>query len=452
MKKSILFFVLIFLSASFNSYGKRIAYWSFDDSTAKDNSGSGYHGTMVNNPVPVIGVHGKGTAMSFIGKEYYVPVSGNKSIIGSYIDLPNVNLGMYNSYTISLWVLDSSMSSFGGESYIILGDQTTAWDGIGRYQESAYNSTYYLFSSSGSVVYAGLNRYIYELSNLKKWVHYALVYNSGVLKTYINGTFAYTQSGCTNPSIKGRSALAGTYWTYNGEYRQSARFTGALDEVMIFDNALSDKEILDLVTPLTPPTSPCLDITKNSFTLVGNTKISNDTVRLSESKSYVSGGAWINYPVNTNDSLTIKFKFKFKNGSNSNSDDRTHPGADGIALVLKKNNDLKIGGSGDSIGYAGLDTCLAIEFDSYINLFEERFDNHVAFNYSTNNPISSNHANDNTVKNLGDYFVADGRTYFSKVVYSPQSSLINVYLGESENNMQKISFDSKCKKYSEFFV
>ena len=283
MKKLTLSIFIAFLFSALSSYSSIIAYWSFDDSTAKDFSGNGYHGTMRNNPKPVPGVNGKGTAMSFIGKDYYVPVSGNKGIIGSYIDIPNVNLSIYSSYTISLWVLDSSMTTVGGEAYIMLGSHTNAWNGIGRFQETIYNPTYYLFSSAGNYVYTGLSRYIFDLANLYKWVHYTLVYNNGVLKTYINGTLAYTQSGCTNPLISGNSALAGHYWTYSGEYRQSARFTGVLDEVMIFNEALSDSAILELYHPLPTIKSQINDCNKRIYKVESFDNI--DSINIVNSKN-----------------------------------------------------------------------------------------------------------------------------------------------------------------------
>jgi hypothetical protein len=76
MKKII--FCLLFLSTFLFAQQYRehlVAWWHFDDSTANDHSGNGYHGLIRHSPEPVEGIYN--TAFEFEGTGYY----GDKAII-----------------------------------------------------------------------------------------------------------------------------------------------------------------------------------------------------------------------------------------------------------------------------------------------------------------------------------------------------------------------------------
>lgn len=89
MKRIICLAIILLIScndASAQDLKKDLAaYWSFDDSTARDQSGNGYHGTIKNSPKPVEGVHGKGTAFRFQGKGYYIMNYESDTQIGDHI-------------------------------------------------------------------------------------------------------------------------------------------------------------------------------------------------------------------------------------------------------------------------------------------------------------------------------------------------------------------------------
>jgi hypothetical protein len=69
--KCLIILVALSTVSSIDTYGQfdeyLYAYWSFEDSTANDHSGNGYHGTIMNNVWPVIGVNGRGTALHLEG-------------------------------------------------------------------------------------------------------------------------------------------------------------------------------------------------------------------------------------------------------------------------------------------------------------------------------------------------------------------------------------------------
>lgn len=71
-----------------------------------------------------------------------------------------------------------------------------------------------------------------------------------------------------------------------------------------------------------------------------------------------SGGAWFDNPIDFDEDFTIYYQANF--GANDN-------GADGMALVFKRNSNPEIGGVGGGIGYEGINNSLIIEFDTYQN-------------------------------------------------------------------------------------
>ena len=92
-------------SAQVNLDSGLVAYWSFDDSTATDNSGNGHDGTIY-DATPVLGVHGQ--ALDFDG-------------INNYVEVDNApDLNPPNAITLVAWYRpDSSMGQGSGNDPII---------------------------------------------------------------------------------------------------------------------------------------------------------------------------------------------------------------------------------------------------------------------------------------------------------------------------------------------
>lgn len=58
-----------------------VAFWSFEDGTAKDVSGNGYHGTLMNSPTSALGHDGEGKSIKLEG-------FGENTSQGDHILLP----------------------------------------------------------------------------------------------------------------------------------------------------------------------------------------------------------------------------------------------------------------------------------------------------------------------------------------------------------------------------
>lgn len=223
-----------------------IAYWSFDDSTARDFSGNGYDARIVNNPKPIQGI--KGAAFYFNGKGDYFLANEPESIMGDHIRLPFIDLKQLSEFTITLWVKEDDMTHFGGEAYFWISDShDDGWLGIADFcnQYPIYdpNSKVIRFAVGAGLINNQPLSYEFKQEFKGQWKFYTLVYQNNYIYAYIDGK--YIDKLQQNVNISGTlSALACHWWYYNGEHRKSTRFTGAIDEVKIWCKALNKSEIL----------------------------------------------------------------------------------------------------------------------------------------------------------------------------------------------------------------
>jgi hypothetical protein len=218
-----------------------IAYWSFDDSTARDFSGNGYDGIMMRNPKPVAGVFNKGLAMRFEG-------FGENSFLGSHILLPMINFANYPEFSVSLWVNEEGFSSWYGDAYIFFGDWTYGWLGItNHFNHKYYDGTLETNFTAGSVMHDHQITVPFNKDkDRNRWKHYCMTYANGTLKAYIDGEFVGEDSH--KVKIYGDKAGLNRSWWENGTIT-STRFIGSMDEVKIFCKALSPCEIKNIYSP-----------------------------------------------------------------------------------------------------------------------------------------------------------------------------------------------------------
>lgn len=212
------------LSASQNITGTSldsglVGLWSFDGrdisgTTAYDRSGQGNNGTLTNGPVTTIGKMGQ--ALSFDGVDD-----------GVYTSKPTfTSAGM----TISMWIKPTS--SFGINDNFIGVWATTGWlfrtgNTVAQHIEFYDGTTTY--ETSGSYIVPGVWQYVTVTLD-----------NSGVYRIYYNGSVVYTSSAGrpvpntgSNPNMSiGRLPATTSY-----------SFPGSIDDVRIYNRALSAKEV-----------------------------------------------------------------------------------------------------------------------------------------------------------------------------------------------------------------
>lgn len=217
-----------------------VARYAFDGNT---NDASGH----ANHPIITVG------APTFVAGKYGSAVDFNGT--SQYTMLPANLLASITNFTIAAWV---------------------NWDGGGVWQrifDFGNDTTQYLFltpsSGSGTLRFAittnsGAGEQVLETTPLPvgQWRHVAVTRNGTTAKLYLNGAVADTKTitiapASFNPAL---NYVGKSQWP-------DPLFNGRVDELFVYNYALSDTEILRLSANFPPPPSVP---TKLVTTLMGN--------------------------------------------------------------------------------------------------------------------------------------------------------------------------------------
>jgi hypothetical protein len=187
-----------------------VAHYSFDEGAGNilyDSSGNRNHGTLVNSPTWVQGI--KGGALSFNGSNQYVTI-------------PSISIT--NNITVSCWFVSFNNNQFG---FLV--------------SKSPVNSNWELFFEGGALKWRGASYppEIYIIPPIvNKWHHAVITQIGTIAQIYIDGILVIS---ATIPIIANGNGpiLIGTY----GE---AYYFNGLIDEVRIYNRALSAQEVQNL--------------------------------------------------------------------------------------------------------------------------------------------------------------------------------------------------------------
>ena len=158
----------------------------------------------------------------------------------SYGTLPAVDFSAMSSTTVAGWVKEEALSNFHGTYFFFWGDERDTFKhlGFGHFQEL--------------LGFGPVDAWVpYESSWQNVWTHFAMVHTETSSALFVNGIKVKEVS---QTGSKWKSNAAG----YIGGHRNSqygnflTRFQGAVDELMVFDRALGDGEVMSLVNPITP--------------------------------------------------------------------------------------------------------------------------------------------------------------------------------------------------------
>lgn len=229
-----------FLSSIRPASADMVGHWSFDEAdgkTAFDMSGRGANGTLHGNVSRVAGVFGG--ALSFDETDEYVTV-------------PHYSASDFTSgFTIALWVNGHVPTSTASP---------TRGPGVGTgFADRAFSSaiTRQDDFDSESGVFSGLPFQMPASALDGTWHHFALTVSTGGtprVSTFVDGALESSQK----LAGKGKSGIfdalfIGRQWTL-GE-----RFAGSLDEVRLYDAAMTPDEVNQLaITAVPSPSSAVL--------------------------------------------------------------------------------------------------------------------------------------------------------------------------------------------------
>ncbi|UCF42224.1 MAG: LamG domain-containing protein [Planctomycetota bacterium] len=227
MRLSLVIAALLGLLALFGSAeandANLVAYWAFDEGsgTVAYDSAGGNDGTFVGEPSWTTGqIDG---ALEFDGENDYISCGTGPALTGM------------GPFSVSAWVKTDIVK---GHAIVVQRGPGSANNGMygvsiladGRAQFGVYNSGHGFTCRSSVIVYDGL------------WHHVAAVRtNSTDGKIYVDGSLSGSDSG---PARSLNSLLP--VWIGGPGFTGPFRFEGKIDEVMIFNRALSDAEVEEL--------------------------------------------------------------------------------------------------------------------------------------------------------------------------------------------------------------
>ncbi|GJL61396.1 MAG: hypothetical protein NPIRA04_00500 [Nitrospirales bacterium] len=207
-----------------------VGHWTFDESSgtqASDDSGNAHHGTLLNGPSWTTGkISG---ALDFDGNDDYV-------LIGDPAD-GSLDMGAGQDFTLAAWIKTSDRTPNAGDSLRIISKQVSG----GRF----YTLRERTDGTVGFEVRTDGGNYAGQLSTSTiddgQWHHVAGTRNGSTLTIYVDGVAEGSTSGPTD-------SLANSAPLYIGHYQpgQGQNFHGAIDDVRIYQQALTASEIATL--------------------------------------------------------------------------------------------------------------------------------------------------------------------------------------------------------------
>jgi len=205
-----------------------VGYWNFDEGqgeVASDSSGNGHNGSLsnvdgtlhnMNNSNWVNGVYG--TALDF------------DSSNNDYVSLPSIN--PTDAITVEAWVKSSSNSGYSG-----------VWQIVSKYNAYILGTNSFGGKDMCFIIYDSTWRYgsCYTVPDPQNWHHFIGTYNklTQEKKLYVDGVLRSTTSPSgsinadTGPVFVARRECCNDY------------FDGIIDEVRIYNRALSDAEVAE---------------------------------------------------------------------------------------------------------------------------------------------------------------------------------------------------------------
>lgn len=219
-----------------------VGYWNFDEgagTTINDRSGTGNNGTLVNGGSAWTTGH-FGNALSFPG------TTGAGS---TRVEIPNAaSLQLTSAITVAAWVRVDNISS---DAPIIAKE---GGGGLLSYWFGTFPTGHFgmLLDQDGNQGWEADHRGEGSLTQ-GAWVHLAATWDGTTMINYVNGTSV--SAGLTTTSLLSaiNVSTARLFIGANSEYNTTA-FTGLIDDLYIYNRALSVSEIGQLLaSPIPEP-------------------------------------------------------------------------------------------------------------------------------------------------------------------------------------------------------
>ncbi|MFN0176022.1 MAG: LamG-like jellyroll fold domain-containing protein [Saprospiraceae bacterium] len=237
MQRFTWFILLIALNAS--AQPDLVGYYSFCNCNANDNSGQGNHGTLTGNPTCVPGQRGVGFLFN-----QNPGSNGCGKPGGEYVQLPAFDSIWQNGFTVCAWVRFDAISFF--ERIIDFGNGSGDGGGMpiwfGR-EGSSNNLTLESWITSNGSVNRTLGRLVAPNVITNGNIEYYCGTISGdTMRIYVNGVLKAQKKGHPILNVpRSNNFIGRSNWCFN-----DPDFKGFMDEVRIYNRALTEAEINSL--------------------------------------------------------------------------------------------------------------------------------------------------------------------------------------------------------------
>lgn len=207
--------------------GNLIAYYPFNGS-ANDASGNGHHGTVHGASLTQDRFGNPSRAYNFDGNDYI-----------SVPDSAQFTFG-WSPFTIAAWANIASFGADGG--YYLMGHSTGPGDTNKWIFWLGSTNIHFIATQPGSDwISIGSNTF-----DLNQWYHVAIRRNANELTAFVDGSPIGTASIGFSIPDPSASFLMGTA---EFGYPNTRLFRGQMDDVLLYNRALSDSEIYQLAIP-----------------------------------------------------------------------------------------------------------------------------------------------------------------------------------------------------------
>ena len=254
---------MLTVTAGSNSNGPA-GYWNLDGgsgATVSDASGNGNNGTFVNSPTWTTGI--SGGALQFDGTGFVsIPSSSTLAINGNAISF---GAWYYHTASANGFILGKTVSDY---TYM-MGLNQGAQQFMVYLQVGGQLKTL----SFPNSVPDGLTKYV------NTWVHFFVTYDGTTIRAYVNGVEAANQAASGTITSNSDAFAIGA----RGGDGSWAKFNSKIDEVRVYNRALSAQEVATLAgaavapPPVPPPATPPVI---SSFTASPNSVVAGSSATL----------------------------------------------------------------------------------------------------------------------------------------------------------------------------
>jgi hypothetical protein len=262
-----------------------VAQLTFDDGTANDSSGYGNHGTLVNGAAIVTDPE-RGKVLSLNGTSSYVDLGNAASL----------NLSLSGQATIAAWVKVAVSHSH--NTILSKGEWREAYSLLVKGDSTPPNL---LWTGNDTSVLSGAP------VPMSTWTHAAVTINGNLTTFYLNGLLSgVTNQNRGNPIDNTATGVSIGREQYSGSLPAGRWFfNGLMDDVRLYNRALTQAEIQSIVAGPPPPTPPRImacALSGTNFVLTGTNGVpGGGYVVLIATNLALPVGSWTPLATNTFD-------------------------------------------------------------------------------------------------------------------------------------------------------